>query len=74
MNESPTIKPGTYRHYKGKLYTVLDVARHSETREFMVAYRAQYDKNSLWVRPYTMFTEKVEVNGKQVPRFKFLHP
>jgi len=63
------IETGTYRHYKGNLYEVLMLARHSETEEWMVVYRAPYDNNSLWVRPYDMFCEKVEVDGKMVNRF-----
>ncbi len=70
------IKIGKYRHYKGKMYEVLGVARHSETREELVVYRALYDseefgKNSLWVRPKQMFLEDVTVDGKKVPRFEY---
>lgn len=68
------LAPGTYRHYKGKLYEVLGIARHSETLEELVVYRALYDspefgKNALWVRPKEMFLETVTVDGKIVPRF-----
>ena len=63
------IRPGKYRHYKGKDYEVLGVARHSETEEQMVVYRCLYSDYSLWVRPLTMFRETVEVAGEQVPRF-----
>lgn len=71
------MKLGKYKHYKGGMYEVLGVARHSETLEELVAYRALYDseefgKNSLWVRPKGMFRESVEVDGKTVPRFEFL--
>ena len=71
------IKLGKYKHYKDKLYEVIGVARHSETREELVVYKALYDteefgKNSLWVRPKKMFFENVKVNGKEIPRFKFL--
>lgn len=63
--------PGTYVHYKnGKHYTVIDVVRHSETDEFMVLYRAEYGDYGLWVRPLTIFMEKVTRNGKQVRRFE----
>lgn len=65
--ESPT--PGTYRHYKGGLYEVIDVARHSETEEWLVVYRALYGERGLWVRPLEMFTGSVEVDGVAVPRF-----
>ena len=66
------LKPGRYRHYKGKDYQVLDVARHSETGELMVVYRNLYGDFELWVRPLTMFTEQVEVDGKTSPRFTFI--
>ena len=60
---------GRYRHYKGNEYTVIGIARHSETLEEMVVYRAEYGDGGLWVRPMSMFTESVTVNGRTVPRF-----
>jgi hypothetical protein len=66
------ITPGRYRHYKGNEYTVLGIARHSETLEELVVYRQEYGDRSLWVRPAAMFAETVEVNGQTVPRFAFL--
>jgi hypothetical protein len=72
MNETPSIQPGLYQHYKGGLYKVLDIARHSETGEFMVVYESQKSDQKLWVRPYKMFTENVTAEGKKIPRFKFL--
>jgi len=66
------VRPERYRHYKGKDYQVIGVARHSETREEMVVYRCLYDDFSLWVRPLTMFTETVRVDQEQVPRFAWL--
>lgn len=63
---------GRYRHYKGNEYEVIDVARHSETLEDMVVYRALYGDHGLWVRPLAMFAEEVEVNGEKVPRFRHL--
>lgn len=63
------IQPGCYRHYKGKLYDVIGVARHSETEEQLVVYRCLSDGNSLWVRPLAMFLETVESTGREVPRF-----
>ena len=70
------IKPGFYEHFKGKLYEVIGLARHSETMEPMVVYKALYKGNflegSLWVRPLAMFTETVSSGGKEVPRFKYL--
>lgn len=68
----PEIKPGRYRHYKGPEYQVLDLVRHSETEELLVLYKALYEESGLWVRPYAMFTEYVDVEGKQMPRFTFL--
>lgn len=65
----PMVTPGTYRHYKGNLYEVVDVATHSETEERLVVYRALYAERGLWVRPLAMFTETVEVDGVTVPRF-----
>lgn len=64
------IKKGTYRHYKGNLYEVIDVARHSESLEDMVVYRALYGDFELWVRPLKMFLEDIEINGAIQKRFK----
>ena len=70
--EKRTIRPGKYLHYKGKEYEVLGVARHSETLEELVVYRALYGAHDLWVRPLKMFTEKVEIGGKKVSRFQYI--
>ena len=67
-----TIPPGRYRHYKGNEYTVLGVARHSETLEELVVYRQEYGERGLWVRPAAMFAETVEIEGRAVPRFRLL--
>lgn len=64
------ILPGKYRHYKGRDYEVLFLARHSETEEEMVVYRTLYGEHSLWVRPASMWSELVTVDGEQVPRFR----
>ena len=64
------LKKGLYRHYKGNLYKVLMTAQHSETEEWMVVYKALYGDQGTWVRPYDMFVEKVEVEGKIVDRFE----
>lgn len=64
-----TIRPGRYRHFKGKEYEVLFTATHSETREPMVVYRALYGEHGLWVRPASMWEELVEREGKKIPRF-----
>ncbi len=66
----PLIPPGFYMHYKGGRYKVIDVARHSETLEPMVVYRALYGGFGLWVRPAHMFFELVEVNGVKQARFE----
>jgi len=66
------LKLGKYKHYKGKEYQVVGVAKQSETLEKMVVYKALYGKKELWVRPLKMFCEKVEIGGKKVPRFKRL--
>jgi len=66
------IHPGRYRHYKGKEYTVLGVARHSETLEELVVYRQEYGDRGLWVRPAAMFVETVMVDGTKMPRFVFV--
>lgn len=66
------IPPGRYRHYKGNEYTVLGVARHSESLETLVVYRQEYGDRGLWVRPASMFVETVDVAGRTVPRFGFL--
>jgi hypothetical protein len=64
--------PGRYRHYKGREYTVLGLARHSETLEELVVYRQEYGDHGLWVRPQQMFLETVELDGQLRPRFAFL--
>jgi hypothetical protein len=61
--------PGRYRHYKGQEYEVLGVARHSETEEELVVYRALYGAFGLWVRPLGMFEELVDIDGRLIPRF-----
>lgn len=66
------IQPGLYRHYKGKEYHVLGVARHSETEEEYVVYRPLYGEGGLWIRPKAMFLESVQVGGIEVPRFQRL--
>ncbi len=66
------IKIGKYRHFKGKEYEVIGLARHSETMEWMVVYRALYGEGGLWVRPASMWTEQVEYEGGLQPRFVFI--
>lgn len=66
------IKPGIYRHYKNKLYEVIDVATHSESLEKLVVYRPLYGEGKLSVRPLDMFIEEIIVEGKTVKRFAFV--
>jgi len=65
-----SIPQGIYRHYKGSLYQVLHTAQHSETQEELVVYRCLYGEYGVWVRPLSMFSATVEIEGKQVPRFE----
>lgn len=69
------IKTGLYKHYKGNLYEVIGIARHSETLEELVVYKALYDTpdfgyGAIWVRPLSMFNEVVVVDGREVNRFE----
>lgn len=70
----PKIEKGVYRHYKGKRYEVLGIGTHTETLEFFVVYRPLYDKpgSEIWIRPYEMFVETVQLNDRIVPRFEKL--
>ena len=69
-----SILPGRYRHFKGKEYEVLGIARHSETEEPLVVYRALYGEGGLWVRPAKMFFETIERDGKAIKRFELVGP
>ncbi len=72
------VRKGRYQHYKGHFYKVLGVARHSEDpKEEFVVYQALYEnkdfgRNVLWIRPKGMFMEKVVVDGRKVPRFRYV--
>ena len=70
------MKLGRYRHFKGKDYQVIGLAKHSETREDLVVYKALYKgdfpENQLWVRPLAMFNDQVLKEGTSVPRFEFV--
>lgn len=66
------IPPGRYRHFKGKDYEVIGIARHSETEEAMVVYKALYGERGIWVRPTSMWNETVERDGKTYRRFYWL--
>lgn len=63
---------GYYRHFKGGLYELVGVARHSETMEEMVVYRALKEGGGLWVRPLNMWEEQVVHQGVEQPRFQYL--
>lgn len=66
------IRLGRYRHFKGGEYEVVGIARHSETREEMVVYRALYGEYGLWVRPASMWEETVTRDGKAFQRFTYI--
>lgn len=72
MDGQQLIKPGTYRHYKGQNYRVFFVAHHSETQEALVVYQCLYGDHSHWVRPLSMFTETVVIDGVEQPRFQLI--
>lgn len=72
LPELPSIQPGRYRHYKGGEYEVLGVVRHSETLEPLVLYRPLYNDSGAWVRPFGMFLEPVEHDGRMQPRFSLV--
>lgn len=66
------LKPGIYQHFKGNRYQLLYVARHSETLEDMVVYRALYGEGGVWVRPVCMWNEHVDKDGYSGPRFAWV--
>lgn len=66
------LKPGIYQHFKGNRYELLHVARHSETLENMVVYRALYGEGGVWVRPASMWNEHVDKDGYSGPRFVWI--
>ena len=67
-----SVKRGIYQHYKGAQYEVIGCAKHSETQEEVVVYRALYGDYGLWVRPKEMFIEKVQINEQLCPRFALM--
>ena len=66
------VKPGRYRHYKGKEYQVIGIAKHSENLENYVVYRALYGDGQLWIRPSEMFLGRITVDGRKIARFEYL--
>lgn len=69
--DTQEIRPGIWRHFKGNRYQVIGVAKHAESLEPMVVYRALYGEGGLWVRPASMWLETVERDGKTYQRFVF---
>ncbi len=63
---------GKYKHFKGKYYKVLHLARHSETEAYMVVYQKLYDDFSVWVRPIDLFLGYKEINGEKIRRFQII--
>ena len=74
MPNPANAQPGLYQHYKNQQYELLGIATHSETGEQLAVYRALYGEYGLWVRPLSMFLETVQVDGEEVPRFRYLGP
>ena len=72
-NDMNPIPLGNYRHYKGGLYEVIGFAKHSETLEDMVIYKALYGERGTWVRPLSMWDNPIEVDGETVKRFELVH-
>ena len=69
---SPIVSPGIYKHFKGNHYQVIDIARHSETEQWMVLYKPLYGEGALWVRPLELFCDYKEIEGIKVPRFEWV--
>lgn len=67
------LKPGIYEHYKKNRYKVVGVAKHSETKEELVFFQPLYGDRGWWVRPLSLFLDKVEVDGKKIRRFKYIN-
>ena len=67
------LKKGIYRHFKGNLYQLLEIAKHSETMEEFVVYKALYGEQGIWIRPLKMFEETIERDGIQPKRFECHH-
>ncbi len=68
----PDVPRGKYQHYKGQYYQLIDIAMHSETEEPQAIYRCLYGDYSLWVRPWPMFSETLEMGGKTIKRFAYM--
>ena len=70
--QKPSVRLGKYRHFKGNEYEVIAIAKHSETGEELVVYRALYGEGEVWVRPLRMWNETVERDGKMYQRFTYI--
>lgn len=70
MSYKPSETVERYRHYKGKEYQIIGIATHTENEEKMVVYKALYAPYKIWVRPYVMFFESIQIDGKIIPRFE----
>ena len=66
------VRLGKYRHFKGNLYELIEVAHHSESQEPVAVYRALYGDHGLWVRPLEMFLETIERDGAEIQRFQHI--
>ncbi|GAA0201476.1 hypothetical protein GCM10009123_05970 [Kangiella japonica] len=70
--EGNRLKLGVYKHFKGQRYEVLNLAKHTETGEWLVVYRALYGEYGLWARPFEMFDEEIVRDGQTIKRFQYL--
>ncbi len=72
MANAMQLQKGIYRHFKGNKYEVIDIAKHSESEEYLVLYRPLYGDSGLWVRPLEMFIEEMELDGQKRLRFELI--
>jgi len=72
LSNMSSIPLGVYRHFKGNYYEVIGFARHSESLEEMVIYKALYGEEGMWVRPSSMWENLIEIDGELVKRFEYV--